>query len=343
MDGTHGVGRALDLLSVYNRLGCDVIGLQETRRSGHSTFAQVGYLVYCSGECGGENGGKKGQGGVGLAVRTSITRAARPPVFISDRLLKVTLELRGRAKAVTFFAAYAPTETQNASNKHAFWTSLDRVVEEVPKHEQLFVLIDANALTGRREKGQVGIKDSKVLGAYSRDTLNDNRELLLSFANNHGLALVNTFFSTPKGGVSRPFNGRGKKRIDYILTRQRDRKLVRNVTVHPQTSFLPISDHNILSAPIKLLGHFTRHHRLTPAKPSVDRRRLVTDPQLRQEVASAVERHLRAKPLGDSSVDDVEAAFTAAIMRTAELVVPPQERRRLRRGWSGDARTEARL
>ena len=32
----HGVGRALDVLSVYDRLGCDVIGLQETRRSGHS-------------------------------------------------------------------------------------------------------------------------------------------------------------------------------------------------------------------------------------------------------------------------------------------------------------------
>ena len=63
---------------------CDVIGLQETRRSGHSDFSQAGYSVYCSGECGGENGGKKGQGGVGLAVRTSITRAARPPEFISD-------------------------------------------------------------------------------------------------------------------------------------------------------------------------------------------------------------------------------------------------------------------
>ena len=34
VDGTHGVGRALDVLSVYDRLGCDVIGLQETRRSG---------------------------------------------------------------------------------------------------------------------------------------------------------------------------------------------------------------------------------------------------------------------------------------------------------------------
>ena len=125
VDGTHGVGRALDVLSVYDRLGCDIIGLQETRRSGQAAFSQAGYLVYCSGECGGENDGKKGQGGVGLAVRNSITRAARPPEFISDRLLKVTLELRGRAKAVTFVVAYAPTEPQNANN--TFWTSLDRV------------------------------------------------------------------------------------------------------------------------------------------------------------------------------------------------------------------------
>ena len=240
VDRTHGAGRAH---GVGRALGCDAFGLQETRRSGHSVFSQAGYLVYCSSECGGE-----GQGGVGLAVRTSITRGACQPEFIINRLLKITLELRGRAKAVTFVVAYAPTETQNASNKHAVWTSLDRVVDEVPKHEQLFVLMDANTRTGRREKGQAGSKDSKILGAYGRDTLNVNGERLLFFANNHDLALVNTFFSTPNGGVSHTFNGRGGKRIDYILTRQRDRKLVRNVTVHPQPSFPPILDHNVVSA-----------------------------------------------------------------------------------------------
>ena len=79
----------------------------------------------------------------------------------------------------------------------------------------------------------MGSTYSKIFGVYGRDTLNDNGELVLSFANNHDLALVNTFFSTSKGGVSHTFNGRGKKRIDYILTRQRARKLVPNVTVHP--------------------------------------------------------------------------------------------------------------
>ena len=94
--------------------------------------------------------------------------------------------------------------------------------------------------------------------------------------------------------------------------------------MHPQPSFLPSSDYNIVSAPVKLLGYFARNRRLrASSKPSVDRRRLVTGLELRQEVATAVGRHLRANPPGDSSVEDVEAAFAAAIMRTAELMILP--------------------
>ena len=51
------------------------------------------------------------------------------------------------------------------------------------------------------------MKGNKIRGVYGRYTLNDNEELLLSFANNHDLAIENTFFSTPKGGVSHTFNG----------------------------------------------------------------------------------------------------------------------------------------
>ena len=58
-------------------------------------------------------------------------------------------------------------------------------------------------------------------------------------------------------------------------------------------------------------------------------------------MATTVGSHLRANLPGDSSVDDVEAAFSAAIMWTAELVIPPQERRRPRRYWSGGTQTKA--
>ena len=102
------------------------------------------YVVYCSGESGGDGEGEKGQSGFVLVVRKSIFRAeARPPEFINDRLLKVTLELCGRARVVTFVVGYAPTDTQYVVKKHAFWAALERVVKEVPEHEQLFVFMNA--------------------------------------------------------------------------------------------------------------------------------------------------------------------------------------------------------
>ena len=54
-----------------------------------------------------ENGKKKGQCGVEVTVKSSTTRATYPPAeFISDRLMKVILELRGLAKTVTFVVAH---------------------------------------------------------------------------------------------------------------------------------------------------------------------------------------------------------------------------------------------
>ena len=219
-------------------------------------------------------------------------------------------------------------------------------MKEVPEHKQLFVSMDANARTGRRGGGKLGSEESKVLGAYyGRDTLNDNDERLLSFSANHELALLNTFFSTTKNSILHTFNGRGKKRIDYILTRQRDEKLVRDVTVHPQSSFLPISDHNIVTAHVKLLGRFSRNRPVREAKgpPPIDRRRLTTDPHLRQEVATVIGDHLSAFPPSGSSVDDVETAFTITILQTAERVAPPRAPRLPGRGWRGDAQAEAEI
>ena len=50
---------------------------------------------------------------------------------------------------------------------------------------------------------------------------------------------------------------------------------------------------------------------------------------------------MRVNPPNGSSVDEVEAAFTAAVVQTAELIAPPQERRMPGLGWNGDAQAVA--
>ena len=66
--GIYGIGRAWEVLSAFiGKLRCDVIGIQVTRRSGQS-IVKAGYMVYYSGESGGESQ-KKGHRGVGLTTR----------------------------------------------------------------------------------------------------------------------------------------------------------------------------------------------------------------------------------------------------------------------------------
>ena len=78
-------------------------------------------------------------------------------------------------------------------------------------------------------------------------------------------------------------------------------------------------------------------------KLSIDRRRLTTDPHLREEVATAIGDRLRAAPASGNSVGDVETTFKLVIMQTTVRVVPPQQRKVSERGWNGDAQSEAEL
>ena len=173
---------------------------------------------------------------MGLAVKESIIRQATwTQELTNERLMSMTFNLTGKSNAVTFIVAYGPTDTvsNTREQKAVFWANLESAVSRVPSSDYLFVLIDAIARTGVR----MGEEDCKVIGAYGRDTRvsDSNGTSLLRFAGDNKLALVNTFFSVPKECTSRTFNGTrsaGRKRIDYVITRQLHRKLVRNVTVH---------------------------------------------------------------------------------------------------------------
>ena len=142
----------------------------------------------------------------------------------------------------------------------AFWNRLDSLVQRIPAKECVYVLINANARTGRRVEGE-SLQDEEVLGTYGRDELHDNGELLPSFAADNKLAITNTFFfSTRKGGVSHTYNDvtgsrtSDFKRFDYVLTCQAHRGRVRNVVAHPLPT-LPAkadSDHNMVIATVDL-------------------------------------------------------------------------------------------
>ena len=76
--------------------------------------------------------------------------------YISARLMKVRLNLKGKSNGVSFVVAYAPTDShKSVRDKGLFWTALGSTVAEVKcrKGEHLLVMVDANARTGRRGEG----------------------------------------------------------------------------------------------------------------------------------------------------------------------------------------------
>ena len=311
----------------YKVLGCDVIGLRETRKSGRTEFAAAGYRVFCSGVDG--SSGRVGQYGVGLTVKESLIREATwTQELTNERLMSMTFNLTGKSNAVTFVVAYGPTDTvsNTREQKDVFWADLESAVSRVPSSDYLLVLIDANARTGVR----MGEEGCKVIGAYGRDTRVSDSDgtSLLRFAGDNKLALVNMFFSVPKGCTSRTFNGTrpaDRKRIDYIITRQPHRKLVRNVTVHLQPR--ADSDHHIVCARVRLLGRFARNRkqRAPTGRKSIDRRAITSGTDRRERLIQLVASQLTQTELG-GTVGEKAALFTDTLLRSAEEVIPGQIR-----------------
>ena len=176
--------------------------------------------------------GRKGQHGVGLVIEEEIVKKAGEDGIviecISTRLLKARISIK--SNLITFVVAYAPTEEAPEGQKAKYMAALDCTVAPVPAREYVFVLTEANTRTGKRGEGG-GKTESKVMGAYGRDKLNENGKLLLGFAEDNKLALLNTFFCTPKSGVSYTFQStnrsKGQARLEYMLTKQADRRPIR--------------------------------------------------------------------------------------------------------------------
>ena len=174
--------------------GCDVIGMQETKRDGTSESLAPGYRVFFSDDCSMVKS-RKGQHRAGLAIKEEFVKTAGEDDIviecISARLLKARISIK--SNFVTLVVAYAPTEEASEGQKAKYMAALNCTVASVPAREYVFVLTDANGRTGKRgEDG--GEIDSKVLSAYGRDNLNKNGKLLLGFAEDNRLALLNTFF-----------------------------------------------------------------------------------------------------------------------------------------------------
>ena len=123
---------------------------------------------------------------------------------MGERLTSMLFELTGECAPDNLVVADAPTEANLNAELKVFWKKSRQLVRQIPTKELLFVLINANARTGKRMEG---CDNDRALGAYGRDGLNNNMKRLLPLASDSKIALTNTFSSARNGGLSHTFNG----------------------------------------------------------------------------------------------------------------------------------------
>ena len=132
VNGVDGIGHIDTLLRPYAAKGCDVIGLQNTKRNGLPKSWHLD-TTSTSAVCSGVKG-RKGQHGVGLAIEEEIVKKAGKVGIsikcISERFLKARIPIK--LHFVTFVVAYAPTEEAPEGQKGKYLPTLNSTVASVP-------------------------------------------------------------------------------------------------------------------------------------------------------------------------------------------------------------------
>ena len=181
--------------------------------------------------------------------------------------------------------------------------AINSAVASVATQEYVFALKDTDNRTGRRGEGS-GEAESKILGAYGQDVFNENGNLLLRFAEGNKLALLSTLFCSSKSGVSYTFQSasrsKGQTRLDYILTKQAGRRLIRCVNVRRPALEAPQSDNNPVYARVHIPRRSAPHRRKRDSTKvtmkTSDLWRLTADPNLRCQVTNAIVASLPPTP-----------------------------------------------
>ena len=163
--------------------------------------------------------------------------------------------------------------------------------------------------------------------------------------------VITYLFCAPKSGVSYKFQSanrsKGKARLDYIQAKQADRRLIRCVCVRRS----PIMRHQnriTISCTQKSASHAGPHQ--IGGRGTVSRKlrswptlaRLMTDPNLRCEVANAMIAALPPIPDG-TCISDIATDMADVMLSTAVEMVPRSKRPRGAQGWCAGSGVKAEM
>lgn len=201
-------------------------------------------------------GQTKGLYGVGFLIKKKYKKNINNFLGISERV--ALLQLKFERFSLSLIQAYAPTEKSSDDEIEQFYNEMESAHELTD--DKVIVMGDFNAKIGISEADHY-----PTLGQYGYGRRNERGDRLITYAFQHKLSIMNTFFKKKQNRrwtwISPDL--KTKNEIDYIMTNSP--KLIRNIEILSNVQFP--SDHRLMRASV-LLGHTrkSRNNFKTPLK-----------------------------------------------------------------------------
>ena len=163
-----------------------------------------------------------------------------------------------------------------------------------------------------------------VLGPFGSGSPNDNTGRMCTYSGMHDLTVLGSCFRClDVHRWSRYSNDGFTKEIDHILTRQRDRGLIKSYRTFWSAESPVNSDHVLLVAELSLT---LLKPRKTPSLPRPDVARLVQDAKLQDLYNITVENKFASLGALPDDVEESWTSFSHVISSSAEEVIGPARR-----------------
>ena len=232
------VGKTAQITAEMTRYGIGILGISECRWSGFGRLkARTGETIIYSGRDDDVH-----QSGVAIIISKKVAQCLDSWRPISDRIIEA--RFFSRFIKTTVIQVYAPTNEADDEVKDDFYEQLQKIVDEVPRHDMLLAIGDWNAKVGEQQLGEEGI-----VGKFGRiGERSDNGERFVSFCALNNRAIASTMF--PHKEIHRYTwtspNGQYHNQIDHMAVRSNFKRSVQDVRAYRGADCA--SDHNLVIA-----------------------------------------------------------------------------------------------
>ena len=271
--------RRIDIIvDELSRLKIEVGGLQETRWFGREVYSVGDAIVLSSGRPVPQEGESLRRGeGVAIVLRGRALQAWRAGgsqwQAVSPRIAVARLRMtvkKNKSLSIHVVVCYAPTFRSSRDVKDIFFDDLQRVLRSLKRHDDHLVLLgDFNARVGS-SSCQDSDEWADVRGPCGFGECNSAGEELMSFLSLNQLTICNTWF-TKRSQYLQTWQHPNTKRwhaIDFVVTRQRDRRLCRDCRVVCTADCG--SDHRMVCLTLELPHASFSRQKSAPKRPRFD-------------------------------------------------------------------------